>query len=333
MPLFVTSARCRDCGTELAADAIVCPACSSIVHAARLVELQQRATSLEAAGGVTDARDAWREALALLPPDSRQHQVIRGRVDALTKQITGGAATPVGDGLSKTSKWKSGLAGIGGLLVLAATKLKFLLLGLAKAKTLFSMFAFFGVYWSIYGWPLALGLALAIYVHEMGHVFVLRSLGIGADAPLFIPGIGAMIMLREPVTDPFVDARIGLAGPIWGLGAGLAALAVYGVIRTPIWLAIAQLAGYINLFNLIPVWQLDGSRGFHALSRVQRWMAVGVIALAFVVFQQGLLLIIGAVAIYRAFQSEAGPGDDRSLVKYAGLVLSLAWLSRGLVPS
>ena len=43
-------------------------------------------------------------------------------------------------------------------------------------------------------------------------------------------------------------------------------------------LTILLLTGFINLFNLIPIWQLDGPRGFHALSRPQRWMIVAVIA-------------------------------------------------------
>ena len=61
-------------------------------------------------------------------------------------------------------------------MLLLVSKLKFLLLGLTKASTFISMFAFFGVYWSIYGWPLALGLVLSIYIHEMGHVAMLRRL-------------------------------------------------------------------------------------------------------------------------------------------------------------
>ena len=39
--------------------------------------------------------------------------------------------------------------------VFALGKLKFLVLGLTKASTFFSMFAFFGLYWSAFGWALA----------------------------------------------------------------------------------------------------------------------------------------------------------------------------------
>ena len=38
----------------------------------------------------------------------------------------------------------------------------------------------------------------------------------------------------------------------------------------PIFVAIARVGAWINLFNLLPVWQLDGGRGFAALSRRQR---------------------------------------------------------------
>jgi hypothetical protein len=36
-------------------------------------------------------------------------------------------------------------------------------------------------------------------------------------------------MLKERITDPLVDARIGLAGPVWGMGAAIAAWLVWFV--------------------------------------------------------------------------------------------------------
>src|SRR3979490_2152904 len=113
-----------------------------------------------------------------------------------------------------TPWWRRGALGVVSVALLLLSKLKFLLLGLTKASTLISMFAFFGVYWSIYGWPLALGLVLAIYIHEMGHVAMLRRLGINAGAPMFIPGVGAFVMLKQHIGDPLTDSKVGLAGPV-----------------------------------------------------------------------------------------------------------------------
>ena len=203
------------------------------------------------------------------------------------------------------------------------------MLGLTKASTFFSMFAFFGLYWSAFGWALAAGLVVSIYIHEMGHVAELRRLGIASGAPLFIPGIGALVLLKQRIDDPATDARIGLAGPVWGLGAGIAAYAVYRISGIPLWGAIAQLTGFINLFNLIPIWQLDGARGFHALSRTQRWVVVGALGLAFLITSEGLLLLIGAVAVYRALQpSVVTEPNAPALATFLILIGALSWLAK-----
>jgi Zn-dependent protease len=171
---------------------------------------------------------------------------------------------------------------------------------------------------------------LSIYIHEMGHVAMLRSLGIDAGAPMFIPGVGAFVMLKQHVDDPLTDAKIGLAGPVWGLGAALAAFGIYAVTGVRIWLAIAQLTGFLNLFNLIPVWQLDGSRGLHVLARWERWALVGATAFALMLTEQRLLFIVGGVAVWRSLQKETGPGDTRVLATFVVLVIALSLLARGV---
>ncbi|HEV7706009.1 MAG TPA: hypothetical protein VGO46_17050, partial [Gemmatimonadaceae bacterium] len=197
---------------------------------------------------------SWESALKLLPADSKQYAIITSRITSLNQRIEA-ASSPAGaikPANPDHPAWRRALGGIATAFLLLIGKLKFLILGLTKASTFLSMFAFFGVYWSIFGWPLALGLVISIYIHEMGHVFVLRKLGIGAGAPLFIPGVGALVMLKEHPSDAHIDAKIGLAGPIWGLGAGLAAMGVFLATRLPIWAAIAHLTAFINLFNLTP---------------------------------------------------------------------------------
>jgi Zn-dependent protease len=256
---------------------------------------------------------------------------VTARIDELSRQIDAAPRRDDdGPGATPPPWWRRGAPGLATIAVVVLSKVKFLLLGLTKASTFVSMFAFFGVYWSIYGWPLALGLVLSIYIHEMGHVSMLRRLGIDAGAPMFIPGVGALVMLKQRVTDPLTDAKIGLAGPVWGLGAALAAFVVYMITGARIWLAIAQLTGFINLFNLIPVWQLDGSRGFHVLARAERWILVAVIVAALILTEQRLLFILAAVAAWRALQRETGPGDTRVLATFTALVVSLAWLARSI---
>jgi Zn-dependent protease len=318
---------CARCGTELPASALACPACATLRYGPELKALAADAELAARAGHADAARERWTRALALLPPDSQQYTIVQRRIAALDDRPIHSDARPTGP---EQSWLRRGLGAIITSIVVLAGKLKFLLLGLTKASTFLSMFAFFGVYWSVYGWPLALGLVLSIYIHEMGHVSVLRRLGIAAGAPLFIPGVGALVMLRQHVSDPITDAKIGLAGPVWGLGAGLAAAAVYAARGVRVWLAIAELTGFINLFNLIPVWQLDGSRGFHALSQSQRWLVVAAVVVALLLTEQRMLFLVGGVAVWRAMQRQSGPGDTRTLATFVVLLFALSALARGV---
>jgi Zn-dependent protease len=322
--------RCERCGTELAPHALACPACGALVHAEKLKQIAGNADAAARAGDLARAREEWEAALRFLPVESQQHTTIRGRIADLTKRIESAGPSAAVKPPAEGAWWRRGGAVIITLAVLLIGKLKFLLLGLTKASTFLSMFAFFGVYWSVYGWPLALGIVVSIYIHEMGHVAMLRRLGIAAGAPLFIPGVGALVMLKQHVDDPVTDAKIGLAGPVWGLGAALAALGVYAATQAQIWFAIAHLTGFLNLFNLIPVWQLDGSRGFHALSRTERWIVVATIGVMLWLTGQRLLFIVGGVAVWRAMQREVGPGDRRILATFVVLVILLSWIAKGV---
>src|SRR6185369_768538 len=104
-------------------------------------------------------------------------------------------------------------------VLLLLGKGKLLLVGLTQAKTLLSIAIALGVYTMAYGWKFALGLIASLYVHEMGHVAWLRRYGIPASAPMFVPGLGAFVRLKSHPPTPAQDARVGLAGPVWGAAA------------------------------------------------------------------------------------------------------------------
>lgn len=334
--------RCAQCGTEMSLNLLGCPACGRLVHAEQLKALASTAERAEQNGEFTAALSAWRQALELLPPGTRQQQVIEARIGTLTEKSPAASSAP-SVSASGQKRRAGGLAGIGavGLLVwkfkfiavLLLTKLKFLLLGLTKASTFLSMFLSLGVYWTAYGWKFALGIVVSIYIHEMGHVAALRRFGFRATAPMFIPGLGAVIRLQQHPVSAVENSRIGLAGPIWGLAAALAALGFYLLTQGPSWLAIARVGAWINLFNLIPFWQLDGGRGFSSLSRQQRWLAVAAIAAAWFLTAEGLLLLLLIAGGIQALQTSAPHKPDRiGLVQYISLVGVLAALCMLPVP-
>ena len=311
---------CAQCGTEVPASRLSCPVCHSLVHAGELKSLALAAEAAAASGDVFTEITSWRRALELLPPGTRQFESISAKVADLSRRLDSAPAADRPKGGGTGWKW-GGLAAIG---VFILTKGKLLLLGLANAGTLLSMALSFGVYWAAFGWPFAAGLIVSLYIHEMGHVAALRHFGIRASLPMFLPGIGAVVRLQQRPASASEDARVGLAGPLWGMGAAIAAWLAFLGGGWPLLAAIAHFGAWINLFNLLPIWQLDGGRAFRALSRGQRIAAAVAMGALWLWTREGLLILLGIVALLRVFGEAPAEGDRKAAFQY---LLLLAVLS------
>jgi len=314
-PAFPTT--CPACGTTLDSASLSCSSCGRLTRSAELQVLSAEAQKATAAGDLVGSRNAWGRAALLLPVDTVQHRSVAARIAELDATIAAAQSKP-------PSRWRTLNSALAPIAVVA-WKFKALLLGLTKISTLLSMVAFFGVYWSLYGWALALGLVLSIYIHEMGHVIALRGFGVPASAPMFIPGLGAFIFLRSHSIAPVQDSRVGLAGPLYGLGAALFSWAVYAATGAKIWAVIAHFGAVINLFNLIPVWQLDGSRGFHSFTRPNRVVVIGCAGILWLITHQAMLFLIALGGAYRLFTKDAAAEPDNTgLLQFVGLLVALA---------
>ena len=299
---------CPGCGAEHSSTALACPNCHRLIHGDRLKTLGARAQAARQKGDIASEREAWRGAVELLPKETRQRLTIEKRLLELD------APAEIEKPASPPSSWtgKGGVLGalalaawkLKGVLLLGLGKLKFLALGLSKMSTLLSFLASFGVYWSLWGWRYALGFLVAMYIHEMGHVAALRRFGIPASAPMFVPGFGAFVRMNQHPKSVGDDARIGLAGPEWGLAAAGGAYGAYFATGAPIWAAIGHSAAFLNLFNLLPIWQLDGGRAFEALTRAHRFVVAAALAAAWVMTHEGLLGLICVVAFGRAIYGQ-----------------------------
>jgi Zn-dependent protease len=329
---------CITCGSHVAPSLLACPGCGALAHSATLTTLAANAGSAEQLGDLTAALTHWRDALDLLPRNAPQYAVIHERIASLSERVSNGEGTPAGTAPKHGFRDALKNGGISGvviafllkfktLLILFLTKGKLLLLGFAKLPTLFSMVAYGGYYWTRWGWPLALGLLLSLYIHEMGHVIVLRRYGVKAGAPIFIPGLGAFVMLKQVLNNPRENARTGLAGPLYGLGATVLAYAAYRVTGRTTLGAIASLSGVLNAFNLLPVWTLDGGRGFVTLTRRERWIAAAGVAVIALLFHAPILLMLAGVCAAVAL---FGTPSDRPDPEMLGLYLFLLAAHAGI---
>jgi Zn-dependent protease len=165
-----------------------------------------------------------------------------------------------------------------------------------------SMVVSIGAYAMLWGWRFGLGFVLLLLVHETGHALEARRQGLPVSAPVFIPFMGAAIILREMPHNAWREARMALAGPLVGsLGAafcwGLAT-----AFHSDLLLALAYFGFFLNLFNLLPIVPLDGGRVVAALHPAI-WV-VGFAALAVLVYfaPNPILLVVLVLAAYEIYQ-------------------------------
>ncbi|MBI2263920.1 MAG: site-2 protease family protein [Armatimonadetes bacterium] len=201
-------------------------------------------------------------------------------------------------------------------LLVALTKLKVLLVGakfLGIGKFLLSggsMIASVWLYATVWGFPYALGFVLLIFVHEMGHVLALRWRHVAGTVPVFIPFVGAFVALKEMPKNAQVEAEVSLAGPLLGTVGALFCQALFWVSGNPLYLSLAYVGFFLNLFNMLPVLPLDGGRVVGAIS--PKLWAVGLILCAVFLFVRPnlILLILVALSLPRFFSLwKMSPGE------------------------
>jgi Zn-dependent protease len=158
-------------------------------------------------------------------------------------------------------------------------------------KTGGSMLLTIGIYAMTWGAWYAVGFVLLILVHECGHLLAAKRIGLRVGAPVFIPFMGAFIALKEAPRNAWIEAQVGIGGPLLGTLGAAACEGVFLVTDIPIFRALAYTGFLLNLFNLIPIGMLDGGRVVTALSP---WLSlVGLaILLALTIAHPNFLLIL-----------------------------------------
>jgi Zn-dependent protease len=326
---------CARCGTELSPALLVCPSCNALVHAEDLKRLAAEAVRAESAGNAAAAVTLWRQALDRLPAHTRQYAAIVERVAALGDRTAIDARqAEIARTRAKYGKYGPIVSAVAVFLVkfkvlilVVLTKGKLLLLGLTKLSTLSSMAVFLGFDARLLGWPLAFGIVFSIYVHEMGHVAALHRHGVRASSPMFIPGLGAFIRAQQRIHGEWAEADVGLAGPLWGAGAGIIAYAIYRATNAPYWANLARWGALINLFNLLPVWELDGAHAFRAMSRMHRILAALALLLAVTLSGERMIWLPFLGAVWTVFREPAARADRRALGYYVSLAGALALIA------
>ena len=235
-------------------------------------------------------------------------------------------------------KKRAGFGVIGAVLLAVLMKGKSLLVllkALPAGKFLLTTLSMLAMVWVEalrFGIWFGIGFVLMILVHELGHGYAMKRCGVEAGWPIFIPFFGAMISMKGLPQDRSAEAEIALGGPLAGTLAALVAAGLGLATDSRLFLALAYMGFFLNLFNLTPISPLDGGRVAQAFSR-RAWI-VGAIVLGvlFLTTAAPMLLLIGLMALPRLFnrrsedeRPELDPAAQRAWAfRYFGLASFLA---------
>lgn len=241
----------------------------------------------------------------------------------------------------KRQRWRRALGPLVALGSLLA-KLKYvlvplkLLLAMPLVAPVVTALISIGAYAWVFGWQFGVGIVALIFIHEMGHVLILRRFGVRATAPIFIPFLGAFIGMRQLPRDAVMEAYVGLGGPVLGTLGAIVAWGMYQVDGRSIWLVIAYLGVILNLFNLLPVPPLDGGR---AVAAISRWLwALGLVGLAALILLRpepilALIVLFGAFELWGVWRrSRVAPDYYRVPLRQRLVISSIYFgLAAGLI--
>ena len=132
----------------------------------------------------------------------------------------------------------------------------------------------------------------------------------------------------------YVEALVGIGGPVLGTLGALLCLAVGLGTGHQIWYALAYTGFMINMFNMIPIPPLDGGRITPVLSR---WVWIAGLVIGGAVFLQTrspllfLILLVGVFTFFKNFKTIDRAYYDVSVqrrttigVSYFGLLAVMA---------
>jgi Zn-dependent protease len=187
-----------------------------------------------------------------------------------------------------------------------------------------------------YGWESVGGVIFLLVVHELATLAAARHFKLPLKFRLFPFGVNAAAILTAQPRRVWIDAAVGLAGPVAGALVSFLCALVYQMTDDPFFLGIACVGYFYNLFTLTPILELEGGWIAPALAP-QAWL-IGLVASVMVLTQAFNLFLLLAVALgvprfvlllrARAPREDLGcTGRQRLIVAivYFGLVLALAW--------
>jgi stage IV sporulation protein FB len=133
-------------------------------------------------------------------------------------------------------------------------------------RTLISLALFIALdYWFFQSWLAVLLLVTVIFIHEAGHFIAMKFFGYKGVNMTFVPFVGAYVSGTATDLSRKNKLIVLLAGPLPGIIIGCMLLLLYQNNNSETLRQLSILFLLLNVFNLLPVFPLDGGQFFQTL--------------------------------------------------------------------
>lgn len=165
--------------------------------------------------------------------------------------------------------------------------------------------ASFLLYSMLWSWQISIVFLIGLSIHEYGHLWAMRRSGMKPSGFYLIPFVGGIIFSTRSNIPPYDEAFIASMGPAFGLAAIFPCFLLANILMP--WpeavTSVMMLAG-LNLFNLFPIFPMDGGRIVRAILSGSKpnWVKPAALGGAFlavilaVVLRAWILLLIIAMS-------------------------------------
>jgi Zn-dependent protease len=128
-----------------------------------------------------------------------------------------------------------------------------------------ALFLVVGYFFFRHNWAWVLVLTVIIVFHEMGHFLAMKFYKYQELGIFFIPLMGAYVSGKKQNVSQKQSAVILMAGPLPGIILGLLCHFISAEMDIYFLEKVAWIFVFLNLFNLLPVYPLDGGQLLHRL--------------------------------------------------------------------
>jgi hypothetical protein len=141
-----------------------------------------------------------------------------------------------------------------------------------------------------YGWASVLGVVLHFILHEAATLGVARYYRLPLRFRFFPFGVNAAAILSPLPRRVWIDAVVGLAGPMTGTLISLVLAVFYQFDGNPFFLGMACVGYFYNLFTLMPILDLEGGWISPAVAP-QTWLALFIAGVMELRYEFNLVLL------------------------------------------